>query len=131
MKIYERADFLNLPEGTLFRKGRPYCFGNIQVKASTLGNDFVCMEIGDFEAFDSGDFGNKFEQMLNGESIPMTDDCYGRDGCFDDEEIFLVLEIADLHKLKSIVDEAIKTQEKILDDKVLKILVEQISLIRK
>lgn len=131
MKIYKRADFLNLPEGTLFRIGRPYCFGNIQVKASTLENDFVRMDLGNWEAVDSGDWDYKCDQMINGESIPMTDDFYDRDGCFDDEDIFLVFEKDDLHKLKSIVDEAIKTQEKILDDKVLKILVEQISLIRK
>jgi len=89
------------------------------------------MELGNWEAVDSGEWDDKCEQMMDGESIPMTDDFYGRDGCFDDKDIFLVFEKDDLHKLKSIVDEAIKTQEKILDDKVLKILVEQISLIRK
>ena len=113
MKIYKRAEFLKLPEGILFRKGKPCYFENLQVKASTIENYFICTEIGDFEAFDSGDFGNKFEQMLNGESIPMTDDCHWLDGCFDDEEIFLVLEIADLHKLKSIVDEAIEAEKAI------------------
>lgn len=120
MKIYKHAEFLKLPEGTLFRKGKPSYFNNLQVKADSLPNDFICMAIGDFEAFDSEDFGNKFEQMLNGESIPMTDDSYGRDGCFDDDDIFLVFEIDDLHKLKSIVEEAIEAQEKIACDEVFK-----------
>lgn len=111
MKIYNRQEFMKLPPGTLFRKGKPCYFGNLQIKADSLETDFVCMDIGEWEAQDSGDWSDKFDEMQDGKSIPMTDNFYGRDGEFDYEEVFLVLEKDDLRMLKFMVENAIELQK--------------------
>ena len=54
MKIYNRKEFMDLPPGALFRKGKPCYFGNLQIKAGSLETDFVCMDIGEWEAQDRG-----------------------------------------------------------------------------
>lgn len=115
MKVLDRAAFMLLPEGTLYRKGVPWAFGPMEVKADTLSsNDWVCMEIGAFEADDSGAYSEMLDVALaTGGSLPMTDDFFGRDGCFDPEEVFLVLERDDLLVLQRLVEIAIRRQSAI------------------
>ena len=107
MKIYNRQDFLKLPPGVVYCSGRPYAFGTLSVKADTLGtNDFVRLGLGWIDSYDSGQAGERLDEMLaTGASYPM-DECYGRDGGFDDEEVFLVFEAADLRKLIQMFTEA-------------------------
>ena len=111
MRLYRRADFLKLPEGTIYAKGQPQFFGGIEVKGESLPNDFITLGLVWFESGgDCGgekDLGYRFDNMLeNGASYPMQSS-YGRDGCFDDEDIFLVWEEADLLKLREYVDAAL------------------------
>lgn len=109
MKIYRRADFLKLPAGTMYLKGTIWRFDTIEIKADTLPpNDWVCLNPFWPEADDSAGAFTKAEAMLEkGVSEPMGES-YGRDGRYDADEIFLVLEPADLERLKQYCDEAIK-----------------------
>ena len=109
MKILNRDDFLKMPSGTMYQKGVPWAFDNLSVKADTLvTNDFVTIEIGAFESADDASFSNMLELALaEGTSIPMSDDFCGRDGCFEKDAIFKVLEAADLLVLRAMIDAAL------------------------
>ena len=108
MRIYRRKEFLALPPGTIYAKGKPWYFDGINVKADSLGNDWVCLSPMWIEARDDDEQSARLDEMLEaGASYPMASS-YGRDGCFDDEEIFLVLEAADLVGLRAIVNAAIE-----------------------
>ncbi len=101
MKVYSRAEFLKLPSGTLFCKGEPWAFGGMQVKGDTLDNcnDFFCLGLEWVDASDSGEATDRLEEMLRtGASYPM-EESFGRDGCFDVKDVFLVYEMADLERL--------------------------------
>ncbi len=114
MKIYRRADFMNLPSGTIFCKGKPWYWENISVKGSgpEYTIDFIEMSLCDIDSEDSGEWSEKLERMLElGESYPLMTDCYGRDGCFDDDDIFLVYEASDLKELIKILQNAVIINE--------------------
>lgn len=107
MRIYRRAEFLALPSGTIYSKGKRWYFNHIEIKGETLTNDWLSISPMWIEAYDDGEQWERLEAMLEkGASYPMQED-FGRDGCFDDEEIFLVPEKADLEKLRAMVDAAL------------------------
>lgn len=107
MRVYRRKDFLGLPSGTLYCKGKPWFFEDLHVKGDTWVNDFTCLGLQWVSAADSGDAASKLDEMLeNGASYPM-EDSYGRDGCFDDEDLFLVYEASDLIDLREIINKAL------------------------
>lgn len=111
MKIYRRDEFLKLPAGTIFAKGKPQYFESLSVKADSLPNDFIYRQLVWFDSH--GDTGDEFDQGLRfdamveiGASFPM-EQSYGRDGCFDNEDLFLVYEHADLLELRGVLDAAL------------------------
>lgn len=107
MKIYRRAQFLNLPAGTIYAKGEQWCFDGFSVKADTISNDWVCLSPMWIEANGEDEQWERLNAMLeDGAAFPM-DTIYGRDGTFNDEQIFLVPDRADLEKLRAIIDAAI------------------------
>lgn len=107
MRIYRRAEFLALPPGTIYAKGKPWFFESLSIKGDTWTNDWLQLSPMWIEAHDDGEQVERLNAMLEeGASFPMQES-YGRDGCFDDEEIFLVPEKADLEKLRAIVDAAL------------------------
>lgn len=100
-----------LPAGTIYAKGKPWCFDGFNVKDQTLRNDWVKLAPMWIEANDDGEQVERLTEMLEtGASYPM-DDSFGRDGCFDDDEIFLIPEKADLEKLKALIDAAIAVSD--------------------
>ena len=108
MRVVSRADFLKLPPGTIYAKGKPWYFENISIKADSLPNDFVCLGLAWVDAHDSGEASYRLEEMLKaGASYPL-DKVYGRDGCFDDDDIFLVYERDDLAWIRDQIDAAMK-----------------------
>lgn len=108
MRIYKRAEFLALPAGTIYAKGKPWYFDGFNVKADTLpSNDWVQLSPMWIEAHDEDEQSERLDEMLErGASYPMQES-YGRDGCFDEEEVFLVPERADLEKLRAMIDAAL------------------------
>ena len=109
MRVYRRAEFLKLPEGTLFAKGKPWYWGELSVKGETWTNDFLALGLEWIEAGngDIGDTSEMFDRMLaEGVSAPMQNSG-GRDGCFDDADLFLVYELDDLRQLAAHINTAI------------------------
>lgn len=112
MRLYNRTDFMALPAGVIFAKGEPCSFGDIAVKGDTIvidgrAIDFGVLHLVGIEAHDTGEMVERFTAMEEfGASFPM-EDAYGRDGCFNDKDQFLVWEGADLEKLQAIVSQAL------------------------
>lgn len=110
MKVINRTDFMKLPAGTAFCKGKPWYFGSICFKGDTLDTptgDWGYYEPAWVDAGDSGEAFDRLEEMLQlGKSYPM-EDASGRDGCFDMDDLFLIFERADLEALKSCINDAI------------------------
>lgn len=114
MRIYSRAEFMKLPAGTLFCKGKPWYWDTPSVKGETSKfNDFYARDLTNIEACDSGELFGRLQEMLDkGTSYPLHD-IEGRDGCFDDEDLFLVYEHDDLVELARVISNAMDaaTQE--------------------
>jgi hypothetical protein len=114
MKIYRRNEFLELPDGTIYSKGgfTSMDFNNLYVKAQTLpSNDWVYLNLCDIDSDDFDDFVKKYDNMIeNKASYPMNDS-YARDGCFNDNDHFLVFEKEDLFKLIDIINSSISEME--------------------
>lgn len=115
MRVFNRVEFLRLPAGVVYVKGEPWAFESMAIKGDTIRHgsgddvgDFGCLYFAmGVEAGDSGEEMNRLDEMLeNGASYPMNES-YGRDGCFDSKECFLVFEPADLQKLIGMFNEAI------------------------
>lgn len=116
MRIYRRDEFLKLPAGTIYAKGKPCYldgFDGFNVKFDTLtdhaGNniDWVCLYPMWIEAQNSGEAFDRFDEMLeHGASYPMQESA-GRDALYDKDEIFLVPERADLLKFKGLIEAAL------------------------
>lgn len=108
MKIYRRAAFLALPAGTIYAKGKPWCFEDLSVKGETWMNDFLTMGLVWIESGGSTETVDRLEEMIDsGASYPMETDGFGRDGCFDNDDLFLVYEKADLEALRGFIDRAL------------------------
>jgi hypothetical protein len=112
MRIYNRQEFMKLPAGTFFAKGKPWYFEAIDVKDETCviegrNVDFFVHGLTWVEANDSGEAIDRLEEMKErGDSYPMQDSIC-RDGCFDEEDIFLVYEKEDLERIKIMLEKAL------------------------
>jgi len=107
MRIYNRKEFLKLPNGTIFCKGTKWCFDNISVKDDSWENDFLYVYLCDIEANNSDQLIDRLEDSLsNGTSYPITNHTL-RDGMFDEDAIFLVFEEKDLEFLINIMKASI------------------------
>lgn len=112
MRIVNRQKFMELPSGTLYRKFiKPYSFDDVKVKYDSLKSadnsqysDFVCMPLGDVEFDCTGQYFERLDDMMyQGISYPLDLDCAGRDGCFEQDAMFLVYERDDLIKLRDFI----------------------------
>jgi len=112
MKIVDRKKFMALPENTLFSKWEPCVFGELTIKGESWEHDFLTQEIASaVKCNDSGEFADLCEDAARtGESISLDLDCMGRDGCFDEGQMFAVWEAEDvlslIERLKACVPNA-------------------------
>lgn len=109
MRVYNRSKFMKLPVGGIFCKGEPWAFDRLHVKGATWPetNDFLACSLQWIESDSSTQSTDRLDEMLEtGASYPMNAD-YGRDGCFDDNDVFLVWEPADLEKMIELFHAAI------------------------
>lgn len=110
MKIFNRTEFLQLPTGVLYRIQRTHesSFEEIEIKGDNCGtNDFACMQFGYSRDSDETDM-----WLDSNISRPIKTDYYGRDGCFDDDALFLVYETWDLEQLRVVIDHALTVAPK-------------------
>jgi len=99
MRIVDRKTFLSLPDETLFSKYEPCVFGDLKIKGETVGtNDFLTQQICDaIRCDDSGEFADiLFSAQETGYSFAMDFDYMGRDGLFDDDQLFAIWETVDI-----------------------------------
>lgn len=102
MKIVTRKGLMELRKGTVFSLYRPCVFDCLSIKDSPpgWGDDFlVCDLVGAVEHHDSDDLIEKLDKMERGESFPADFESCGRDGCFDNDQLYAVYERADVEKL--------------------------------
>lgn len=125
MRIVDRKTFLELPAGTVFMKfpAQPedgsYINladdGEVQIKWRTCaGVDFVSQNLVPFpEGWkDSGDIADDQVAMLRGdEGKPADYDCAGRDGLFDEGQLFLVWNEVDHEKLIELLQRALEERK--------------------
>jgi hypothetical protein len=107
MRIYRRKEFLELPEGTIYAKGEPWCFGPLEIKHDTTDyGDWWSLDPCWIEANDSSEAVDRLDQMLeHGASYPMQD-AISRDGLHEADALFLVFEKDDLMRLRGMIDKA-------------------------
>lgn len=105
MRIVNRAEFITMPEGTLFSKYEPCFFEHIQIKGESIifenGDDYMYQDIVDATDHDgTADMFEKYDRAeKEGASIGMDFNCQGRDGCFDKDQLFAVWEKRDVKAL--------------------------------
>lgn len=106
MRIVDRQAFLALPSPTVYIKipQRWLCDGTLCIKIGNTANsgDWFYQTLNDPEggAVDSGDQFACLDAMIDrGVSYPIDQESTYRDGCFDDTELFLVYEKADVEFL--------------------------------
>lgn len=97
MKILNRKDFLNLPSGTIFSEYLPCNLYGLFVKEDTCGdNDYNEIDlISSIELKESEDYCT----VLEGGNFKMDYKYSGRNGHFEDEQLYAVYEQKDINKL--------------------------------
>ena len=112
MRVVDRPTFLSLPEGTIYAKGKPAYWEGLCIKGETIFHDGLAS---DWSSLNPCWVQSKAgEEIINemlrafedGLSRPM-EDAYGRDGCFDNDEMFLIFQRPDLETLRNFIDQAI------------------------
>lgn len=107
MRVVDRKAFLALPAGTMYCKGVQWAFDSLCIKGDSLTNDWIYLDPAWPSAHDTGEAVNFLVDSLEeGESFPC-EDAYGRDGCFDEDAVFLIFEHDDLWILRGYIDTAI------------------------
>lgn len=108
MRVVNRKTFLMLPPGTIYCKGVCWAFDGICIKDDSLENDWIYLDMAWPSAHDTGEAVDLLETSLKtGSSFPC-EDAFGRDGCFQDEAVFLVFEKDDLLALRLRVETALQ-----------------------
>ena len=99
MKIYNRKDFLNLPDGTIFCKGTKWCFNNLSIKGHSWDDDFLYVDLCNIDANSTDQWVDRLEDSLNNGTSYSINNNTSRDGMFEEQGIFLVFEKKDLNFL--------------------------------
>jgi hypothetical protein len=110
MKAYKRVDFIKLPAKTIYSRLANEYFQGLYCKTTGpdegWGNDWVEVNLisefrGPAHIKDGGDIIDYFQQNCIEKEVPFETDltCGGRDGCFDDSDIFIVWDRDDIARL--------------------------------
>lgn len=101
MRIVNRAEFLAMPAGTVFNKYKPSYFEAPCIKGETWNHcqDFLVQYLDCLECQPGTQTMDTYNRLDVGEEIPLDFDCLGRDGCFDEDQLFAVWSDADVEAL--------------------------------
>jgi hypothetical protein len=104
MRIVNRKEFLKLPSGTVYCKGERWYWEQITVKRESLDNDWYYLQLDQIPCQNSNEWLYNSERMLEtGESMPIQI-VESRDGCFEDDAVFLIYENSDMKVLKEYLE---------------------------
>ena len=103
MKIVNRETFLKMPPNTVYTEYEQCTFGELMIKGETWEyNDFLEQRVLEVES-DSGDFGELVDILeaaeKEGKSFNLDLQCEGRNGLFDDNQLFAIFEKQDVEML--------------------------------
>jgi hypothetical protein len=111
MKIINRKQFLEAPEGTIYSKFEPCIIDGLYIKNESLGNDWYYQDlINSIECNDSGEYTDKLSKAKDDPEYELRQD-YNvgqRDGLFDEKQLFLIYDKDDVVKLMKALFEVIK-----------------------
>jgi len=104
MKIITQKQLLEMPSNTLFQKYAPCYTENLGIFIERCGErDFFYEDIDGLhpsESTGSSDMSNILDRcQASGESYDVDLECSSRDGCFEDDQLYIVWEKKDLLKL--------------------------------
>jgi hypothetical protein len=109
MKIINLEQFLAMPSETVFMSFSPCVFGDLRVKMDNCGeNDFIFKELVTIDVDNSGQYCDKlFDAMDNGTALRLDFNATERDGLFDPDQKFAVLEKEDIVGIIKVLSECL------------------------
>ena len=110
MKIVDRKTFLKLPPGTLYAKYSSLgCWGDLAIKMDSTQYDdwYQYSLLNGWGGIDNSDeFMDKVRRAERGETELKNDlECESRDGFFEEDQLFVVYDKADIEQLISKLQE--------------------------
>lgn len=117
MKLLNKKEFLKLPEGTMYLSLDPsmigkecHIFYGLNIKGISIGNvDFAYTSLSSPDFLESDCTETHFEiwrKIWDKEEHELTFDVYGRDGMYEDKEMFCVLNKKEVKSLLDVITEA-------------------------
>lgn len=111
MKIVNKEVFLELPANTVFTKYEPCIMGELLIKGDTItdSKDFFYQQIADSIEWDNTTgFVDTLVKAEKGESVGFDFNAEGRDGLFEENQLFAVWERKDVEQLIKRLQECVK-----------------------
>lgn len=119
MRIIDLKALRLMPEGTIFQKYAPCYFEDLQVFGGACGErDFIAASLTScpIKVDSDSDMVAKLDRMEKEHaSLPVDLEFFGRDGCFEDEQLFAIWESDDLSRLRDAIERAIMLPSPILE----------------
>lgn len=104
-----------MPKGTVYSYYEPCFFRELEIKADApqnYDNDWLFDSlVGAVKSSGSGDFEEKCTKMELGESVEVDFEYTGRDGMFEDKQLYAVYEKADVEKMITRLQKALQDKE--------------------
>ena len=110
MRIIKKSEFYLLPSGTLFSEYQPCIFTGLKIKGDTCyrdnGTPFDYYEMDLTDCMEWDDSGDRFEKLDKAQedssySLKLDLECEGRNGMYDDDQLYAVYESDDIAGLIS------------------------------
>lgn len=110
MQLVSRSKLMSLPNGIVYSKYEP--FGDIvglYKKEDTWSHDWIYQDLIKELGTDSTDFVQTVESIEAGNKFELDLECTMRDGCFDDDQKYIVYDESDIRKLMAELQKSLDT----------------------
>lgn len=120
MRILNRKQFLALKGEVVFAKYTPCHTEDLGIKVQSFDNDFIYQDLDPVcvieETFKDCDYaigntGTDQHYLAYHDDMPADLDCCSRDGCFDDDQLFMVLSRVDVEAYVKRLQQALSRME--------------------
>lgn len=110
MRILNLTEFRGMPEGTIYKSAAlQFSFGDWHIKGETWDYDFLCSPTDWVDCDSSEQLDSRMCEMWEDSSTSYPLDwSFGRDGMFQDEAKFMILEHKDLLLFREAIDDALE-----------------------
>ena len=95
MIIVDRKTFLQLPPETLYAKFQGE-FDRVCIKGESFENDWMEQSITEMKCDSSDEYNDIIATAENGTRFELDLECEGRDGMFDEDQLFVVFQKPDI-----------------------------------